>query len=148
MIYINEHICIPGGGTTLQKSGGAPVLGPLPALGQANLFPYGQCTWYANQRFYQLHHAYVPWVMGANAWQWTARAYQYHWRVSGSPSVGAIVDLQPWVQGAYNLGHVAVVEQVLGNGDVIASNMNWGAYYWAVTRVHFSPGYGVSFITL
>ena len=55
---------------------------------------------------------------------------------------------QPWVQGAYGLGHVAVVEQVLNNGDVIASNMNWGAYYWQVTNVKYTPGPGVTFITV
>jgi N-acetylmuramoyl-L-alanine amidase len=115
--------------------------------GMGNSFPYGQCTWWANQRYHQLHGIYVPWTTNANAWQWTARAYDYHWRVSRSPSVGAIVDLQPWVQGAYDLGHVAVVEQILGNGDVIASNMNWGAYYWEVVNVEFTPGPGVTFIS-
>lgn len=141
LIYINETVCIPG-------HGNAPVSGGAPGTrGSANYFPYGQCTWYANQRFYQWHGFFVPWMSQADAWEWTARAYNFHWRVSGSPSPGAIVDLQPWVEGAYSLGHVAVVERVLDNGDVIASNMNWGAYYWEVTYVQFTPGPGVSFIS-
>jgi surface antigen len=90
---------------------------------------------------------FVPWTTNADAWQWTARAYDFHWHVSSRPSIGAIVDLQPWVQGAYSLGHVAVVEQILGNGDVIASNMNWAPNNWAVTNVRFHPGAGVTFIT-
>jgi surface antigen len=60
--------------------------------------------------------------------------------------VGAIVVLQPWVQGAGGLGHVAVVERVLSNGHAISSNMNWGLRRWQVTYVEFAPGYGVSFV--
>ncbi len=152
VIYINEHICIQGkhaptaggggngGGITYSGNSNA-------ARGWSNPYPYGQCTWYASQRFQQLHGFYVPWTTNANAWQWTARAYDYGWRVSSRPSVGAIVDLQPWVQGAYSFGHVGVVEQVFADGSVTASNMNWGVYYWQVSRIHVAPGYGVTFIS-
>ena len=143
LIYIAEHICIPGGSSVSH----GPSTGSAAVFGMGNFFPYGQCTWWANQRYHQLHGIYVPWTTGSDAWQWNARAFDFHWRVSSSPTVGAIVDLQPWVQGAYRLGHVAVVERVLNNGDVIASNMNWGAYYWQVTNVEFTPGPGVTFIT-
>jgi len=112
-----------------------------------NVFPYGQCTWWANQRYFQLHGVFVPWSTGADAWEWVFRAYQFHWRVSSQPSYGAIIDLQPWTQGAYALGHVAIVERVLGNGHVIASTMNWGAYPWRVTYVEYALGAGVSFIS-
>jgi surface antigen len=118
-----------------------------PSNGAYNWFPYPSCTWWADQRYYQLHGTYVPWRTQANASQWTARAYQYGWHVSSVPSVGAIIDLQPWVQGAYGMGHVAIVEQVLSNGSVIASNSSWGGNPYAITYVHFSPGPGVTFIT-
>ena len=114
----------------------------------SNVFPYGSCTWWANQRYFQLHAIFVPWRTQSNAWQWTARAYQFGWHVSSSPMVGAIIDLQPGVQGASWAGHVAVVEHILSNGDVIASNMNWGAYPWQVTYVEFAPGPGVTFLYL
>lgn len=147
LIYIDQHVCIPGrasGGSSYGGNRGLPV---TITRGEYNPYPYGQCTWWANQRFYQMHGVFVPWTYNANAWQWTQRAYEYGWRVSSSPSPGAIVDLQPWVQGAYDLGHVAVVERVLGNGDVIASNMNWGGYPWQVSNVEFTPGPGVTFIS-
>ena len=138
-IYVNQLICIPGK---------APVRsGPPPVKGTGNLFPHGQCTWWANERYHQLQGIYVPWTTNSNAWAWKDRAHDFHWNVSSRPSRGAIVDLQPWVQGASGLGHVAVVERVLGNGHVIASNMNWGKSYWEVTDVEFSPGPGVTFIT-
>ncbi len=81
------------------------------------------------------------------AWEWTARAYEFGWKVSSTPTVGSIIDLQPWVQGAYGAGHVAVVEKVLSNGHVIASNMSWGVDPYAVVDVEFAPGPGVTFIS-
>ena len=88
----------------------------------------------------------MPWHTRANAWEWAARAREFGWHVSSTPVVGAIIDLQPGVQGAFWLGHVAVVEKILSNGHVIASNMSWGAYPWQVTYVEFTPGPGVTFI--
>lgn len=118
----------------------------MPATGSYNWFPYPYCTWWADQRYHQIHGVYVPWRTQSNAWQWTARAYQFGWQVSSRPSYGAIIDLQPWVQGAYGLGHVAVVEKVYSDGSVLASNMSWGSNPYAVVYVHFRPGPGVTFI--
>ncbi len=136
VIYIGENVCIPGKAAA-QK----------PAKGTGNYFPYGECTWWADQRYHELHDIYVPWLSQSNAWQWTDRARQFHWKVSSRPSPGAIINLQPWVQGAYGLGHVAVVEKVLKNGHVIASNLNWGAHPSRVTDVEFAPGPGVTFLS-
>ena len=116
-------------------------------VGHANVFPYGACTWWADQRYYQLHGFFVPWTSQANAWQWVMRAHQYGWHVSSSPAVGDIMVLQPGVQGAYRLGHVAVVEHILSNGQVIASSMSWGSHPLAVTTWRFTPGPGVAFVT-
>ncbi|HEU5226201.1 MAG TPA: CHAP domain-containing protein [Ktedonobacteraceae bacterium] len=128
------------GSDLVKKTSHAPV-------GHVNVFPYGVCTWWADQRYYQLHGFFVPWRTQANAWQWVARAYQFGWHVSKSPAVGDIMVLQPGVQGASPLGHVAVVERVLNNGRVVASSMNWGSRPWAVTTWQFSPGPGVMFVT-
>jgi N-acetylmuramoyl-L-alanine amidase len=141
MIYVNETVCIQGTGST-----GDP--GQQPVTGTDNPFPYPQCTWWANDRFHQLHGVYVAWTTQSDAYQWTDRAQEFHWQVSSQPTVGAILDLQPWVQGAYGLGHVAIVEQILDNGHVIASSMNWGANPYQVTDFEFVPGAGVTFITL
>lgn len=156
LIFVHEVICIPGrgvAGRTRQtwSTGGSPGVSrshraPAPG-GSGNVFPYGVCTWWADQRYFQLHHVFVPWRTQANAWQWVARAYQFGWRVSSQPIPGSIVVLQPWVQGAYGAGHVAVVERILPNGHVIASNMNWGWYPWRITYVQFAPGPGVAFVT-
>jgi len=110
------------------------------------VFPYPQCTHWADERYHQLHGVYVPWTNASNAWQWTSRAYQYGWSVSQSASAGAIVVLQPDVQGAYGAGHVAVVEHVYSDGSFLMSTMDWGSNPYAVTYVHLYPGSGVTFI--
>lgn len=164
LIYVNQVVCIPGrssssvstpASTTSSTSTSASTTAPVvynsssssAPVGYSNPFPYPACTWWANQRYFELHGYYVPWRINADAWQWTADAYAFGWHVSSLPTVGAIVDLQPWVQGAYGGGHVAVVESVLSNGDVIASNMSWGANPYSVQYVEFAPGPGVTFIT-
>lgn len=119
----------------------------MPPVGYNNPFPYPACTWWAAERYHQLHGVYVPWRTQSDAWEWTARAYQFGWHVSTTPSLGAIINLQPWVQGAYGFGHDAVVEQVLSNGYVIASNMSWGYNPYQVRYVEFHAAPGVTFIS-
>jgi surface antigen len=149
LIYAGNTLCIPFN-RRVHSSSQTPQVPQLTTssapTGAGNYFPFGQCTWWANERYYQWHGVYVPWTTNSDAWQWTDRAHDFGWQVSTTPHVGDIVDLQPYVQGAYGLGHVAVVEQVLSNGDVIASNMNWGPAPLTVTNVLFSPGNGVTFI--
>ncbi|HTI15674.1 MAG TPA: CHAP domain-containing protein [Dictyobacter sp.] len=115
--------------------------------GMYNVFPFGQCTWWASQRYYQLHGVFVPWRWNANAGQWVDRAYEFGWRVSSVPKVGSIIVLQGGVQGAARVGHVGVVERVLHNGVVIASSMNWDNQPGDVTLSPFVPGPGVSFLS-
>jgi surface antigen len=153
-----QTICIPDGRMTfLSKAASASTNASqapasaqrarAAAVGTVNVFPYGACTWYANQRYHDLYGVFVPWRYNANAWQWTERAYEYGWRVSRSPTVGSIIDLQGGVQGASSLGHVGVVEQVLDSNTVVASSMNWGVNPWSVTRWRFRVGAGVTFIS-
>jgi surface antigen len=145
MLYVNQTICIPGKSTAGKTTTTFTSLNA--ARGASNTFPYAQCTWFADERYHALTGIYVPWTTNSNAWQWTMRAQQYNWHVSSSPSRGSIMVLQPWTQGAYGLGHVGVVENILSNGHVIASNMNWGGHGATVINVEFTPGPGVSFVT-
>jgi surface antigen len=117
------------------------------AVGSSNPFPFGQCVWWADQRYYQLHGVFVPWRTNAMAANWVDRAREFGWHVSGMPEVGSIMVLQPGVQGAYAAGHVAVVEHLLSAGTVIASSMNWGNHPTMVTDNTFHPGPGVAFIS-
>jgi surface antigen len=147
LIFIGQHICISKGsaGVTKNPTGGGAT-GFI--RGVSNPYPYGQCTWYASQRYFDLHGVYVPWTTNADAWEWGARALEFHWQVSGQPSVGAIMVLQPFTQGASGLGHVGVVESIQADGSVIASSLNWGPSYTQVSDFHFFPGAGVSFVVV
>jgi len=156
LIFVGQRICVPRAGTmsrTAQTSANTASTMTLSsdfsnaAHGIYNPFPYGQCTWWASQRYFQLRGVYIPWTINANAYQWTARAIDFNWRVSALPTVGSILVLQPFVQGASYLGHVAVVESVLRNGHVIASSMNWGPNYSSISTFEFTPGPGVSFVS-
>jgi surface antigen/LysM repeat protein len=113
----------------------------------ANTFPYGQCTWWAAQRYYQLHNVFVPWMNDGNAGQWVDRAIAFGWHVSSVPVVGSVIVLQGGVQGASSVGHVGIVEQITGKSAVIASSMNWGDHPGAVSKSMFSEGPGVAFLS-
>lgn len=114
---------------------------------QHNVFTYGQCTWWANERYHQLHGFYLPWQTNADARQWPDRAHDAHWDVFfDHPEKGDILTLQPLTQGAFGRGHVAIVEQVLSNGSVIASSMNWNGIHDQYTFARFTSGPGVSFL--
>ncbi|WP_201374957.1 CHAP domain-containing protein [Ktedonobacter robiniae] len=127
-----------------------PGVNPGPALGgSGNHFFQGQCTYWAAYRFHQLTNVWVPWL--GDAWQWSGQATASGWHVSGKPSVGAIIVLQPGVQGAGGYGHVAIVERINSDGSVYASNYNWyagGGGFGILSYWTFSPGSGVSFVTL
>ncbi len=114
--------------------------------GFMNVFSYGQCTWWAAQRYFQLHNVAIPWRSQANAAQWTARAYENGWHVSTTATAGSILVLQGGVQGASALGHVGIVEKVLSDGIAIVSSMNWGYGRGGVSFNAFSPGAGVTFL--
>ncbi len=144
MIYPGQTICIPSGQQSASYSAyPAPSNG---SIGDSNPFPYGQCTYWADERYHTLHGVYVPWTSNANAWQWTTRANQYRWNVSSTPTIGAIINLQDGVQGASGYGHVAVVEKIVDSSHVLTSNMNWGSGA-AVAYVTFTVGPGITFIT-
>jgi surface antigen len=123
------------------SSGGPSV----PTSGTGNRFYYGQCTFWAAERYHQLTGIWVPWL--GNAYQWAAGARASGWTVSSVPKKGSILVLQPGVQGAsYGYGHVAVVESINADGSVYVSQWNWGGAYATTTYWTFQTGAGVSFV--
>ena len=105
---------------------------------------FGVCTWYAWYR-----HQGEPLLKLGNAAAWPGAAPSYGLRVGTTPVAGATVIFQPCVEGADGGGHAAHVEQVLGGGWFIISEMNftwngggWGRVDWRY--VYMAPG--VSFI--
>lgn len=134
-------------GTDSNTLAGAGLPTPPPNIASAGYdhFTYGQCTYWAAMRYQALTGYWVPWMGNAN--QWVAGAYNYGWTVSTVPHLHAIIVLMGGVQGASTMyGHVAVVEQIQGNGYVLTSNWNWNGYWAATTYVQFHAGPGVYFV--
>jgi surface antigen len=126
---------------------GLPPAPPGAYSGGLGRFTYGQCTYWANMRYHELTGVWVTWL--GNADQWASGASQTPgWVVSATPHVPSIIVLQPWVQNAGPVGHVAVVERINSDGSVYTSNWNWYSNGgWAIESwVTFHPGPGVNFI--
>ena len=125
------------------STNGGPV---VTGAGGPNRFAYGQCTFWANERYHALTGYWVPWL--GNAYQWAYGAGASGWNVSSSPHVPSIIVLQPYVQGAGYFGHVAVVESINADGSVHTSNYNWYSNGgWATLSYwDFRPGPGVLFV--
>lgn len=79
-------------------------------------YAYGNCTAYAFDRRQELG---LPVGIGwGNASTWAYYAARQDYLVNNTPSVGAIM------QNGGGYGHVAIVEEVMPNGDVRISEMN------------------------
>lgn len=97
------------GGKTWFIKRGTPML-------SGNTYARGNCTAYAFDRRAELGRP-----VGArwgNATSWARSAAIAGYRVSNTPSVGAVI------QNSGGYGHVAIVEAILPNGDLQLSEMN------------------------
>jgi surface antigen len=107
-------------------------------------YSFGQCTWWV--RYKRLDENLT--LMG-DAWNWANSARARGLTVTTTPAANATVVFAPYVQGAGGLGHVAHVEQLLSDGWVLVSEMN---FFWnggGLGRVSYrfiQAGDGVWFI--
>ncbi|ORY04181.1 hypothetical protein K493DRAFT_297132 [Basidiobolus meristosporus CBS 931.73] len=107
---------------------------PLPIRDNANLkareyslefrFGNGQCTDWADARYYQLTGYHTEWAGNAESWANNARRHS-GWEVSREPRVPSIIVLPSFTQGTGSQGHVAVVEKINDDGTVSTSNFNF-----------------------
>lgn len=92
----------------------------------SNGYAYGYCTWYAFERRMQLGKPIGGNWGNASSWAYFARASGY--RVDNVPEVGAIL------QNGGGLGHVAIVEDILPDGTIVLSEMNYAGGWGRVTK--------------
>ncbi|HIW12653.1 MAG TPA: CHAP domain-containing protein [Candidatus Salinicoccus stercoripullorum] len=101
----------------------APAPAGDTAASAANHYTQGDCTWHVYERLNEMG------VSVSNSWgnasNWDSAALGSGMTVSNSPSVGAIMQLDPGQGGAGSMGHVAVVEAVNADGSIQVSEMNW-----------------------
>ncbi|MBC7943611.1 LysM peptidoglycan-binding domain-containing protein [Candidatus Saccharibacteria bacterium] len=91
-----------------------------------NRYAVGYCTWYVYERRAQLGMPIGSFWGDASSWAYSASSAGY--TVNRTPSVGAIM------QNGGGAGHVAIVESVLSNGDVVLSEMNYGGGWNQIHR--------------
>ncbi len=105
---------------------------------------FGQCTWWAqhkrpDENFYNF----------GDAWNWVYSAQAHGMVVTTTPVANATVVFAPGVEEAGPIGHVAHVEQLLSDGWVLISEMNFTANGGGWGRVNYRyiyPTSGVWFI--
>lgn len=106
-----------------------------------NLGVPGGCVWYV---FNQRPDFYIPPTPYAMQFGWVAQQNGY--RVGYTPAVNAIVVFQAGVQGASNMGHVAIVKAVYANGSFLIEEMNGPRGAWATDYRVVWQSSGESFI--
>jgi len=101
---------------------------------EGNRNSWGNCTWYVWEKRKQLGGAWVlPSAPLGNAAQWAYSLGAAGYRVDRKPAFGAIMQNGGEING---YGHVAFVESVESNGDVIITEMNYynGRWFNAVSK--------------
>ncbi len=114
-------------------------LNPVTPSFAADLYPYGQCTYYVKSVRTDVGNHW------GNARYWASSARQAGYSVGSQPMVGDIVVFGAYVQGNSPYGHVGIVQAVRGNQFEVISM--WGNE--ATGRIHVNwhhTGGGVSFI--
>lgn len=93
----------------------------------------GNCTHYAWSRFYEITGKY-PNLSTSNAkdWYWHSDGYSR----GSKPKLGAVMC---WTSGRY--GHVAIVEEVKANDDVVFSESWYGSKFFGTDIATKSSGY-------
>jgi N-acetylmuramoyl-L-alanine amidase len=98
-------------------SGGYTISRGMANVSSGNAYAFGNCTWYAYERRAQLGRPVGSFWGNAATWAMYARAAGI--TVNNAPAVGAVM------QNGGGYGHVAIVEQVMSNGDIRISEMNY-----------------------
>ena len=101
------------------------------------------CTCYAWGRFYEISGTY-PKLSTSNAENWYGKTSDGYKR-SKTPQVGAVIC---WRRGKAGVGsdgagHVAIVEKVYSNGDILTSNSAWRSTFFYTQKLKKSNNYSI-----
>ncbi|WP_414042212.1 LysM peptidoglycan-binding domain-containing protein [Macrococcus animalis] len=130
IIYANQKLIVSGaaaGTVTIPTSGvkkapvkvtSIPTVVKSPTFAHANLYDYGQCTWYVFNKRAAIGKGISTYWWNAAGWANGARNDGFI--VNSTPAVGAIATT---TDGP--LGHVAFVERVNADGTIMVSETNY-----------------------
>lgn len=103
------------------------------------------CVGYAQGRLLEILGAKAPnWKLPAcNAEDWFETAQKNGFKTGQTPKLGAVV---VWRAGqthnnADGAGHVAVVEEIMSNGDIVVSQSAWGGTEFYLSTITKASGY-------
>lgn len=103
------------------------------------------CVGYAQGRLLEILSATkVNWSLPAcNAEDWYDKAQENGLQVGQTPKLGAVVCWRAGSKrnGSDGCGHVAVVEEIKPNGDIVVSNSAWGGTNFYTRTVTKASGY-------
>lgn len=103
------------------------------------------CVGYAQGRLLEiLQMTKVNWSLPAcNAEDWYDKAQENGFQVGQTPKLGAVVCWRAGSthNGADGAGHVAVVEEIKSNGDIVVSNSAWNGTNFYTKTVTKASGY-------
>ena len=106
------------------------------------------CVGYAQGRLLEiLQMTKVNWSLPAcNAEDWYDKAQENGLQVGQTPKLGAVVCWRAGSKrnGSDGCGHVAVVEEIKPNGDIVVSNSGWGGPNFYVKTIAKANGYDYS----
>ena len=146
---VNRDYALGNGQTTLDvaSGGSAATVSAGGTVSASNLIiraTPGQCTYWADYRYWQLTGYEVPWA--GNAATYAYQAASYGWINTSVPVLHSIIVLQPGVQHAgYGTGHVGIVEGINADGSLNVSSWNIVGP-GILTYSTYYPGAGVSFV--
>lgn len=102
-----------------------------------NTYPAGQCTWFVKNA--------LSWVGNnwGNASGWGASAAAAGRVVDATPAAGAVAVFAPGIDGAGELGHVAVVDSVNSDGTITISEGNYAGLAYHVRTISAA---GIQFV--
>jgi surface antigen/peptidyl-tRNA hydrolase len=118
--------------------GGYTVLNKNLNASAGNRYALGNCTWYAYERRAELGRPVGSFWGNGGSWAYSAQAAGYV--VNSTPKPGS---LQVYYGSP---GHVAIVESVKENGDIVLSEMNYAGNFNRVTGRSMSAGQAAAYV--
>ena len=122
------------------KSGGYSTAIPIGSDG----YVMPNCVGWANGRLTMLLGGKINWKIPAcNAEDWFDQAQKNGLKVGQTPKLGAVAVWKAGQthNGADGAGHVAVVEQIKANGDIVTSNSAYGGTEFYTKEITKASGY-------
>ena len=105
----------------------------------ASGYPRPNCTTQVEGEWMERYGVPTGCLSNAGGWIRDVKKYKLKWRVSKTPTLGAIAVWK--IQGTAENGHVATVEQILENGDIVTSNSGWKSTMWWLETYQAAKGY-------